>query len=104
MAGVEKIKIFVFGASGHSKVVIDILEQQGLYEIVFLVDDDPMLRGETFFGYPVIGGKEELLALVEAPRCGIVAIGNNKIRSNIASWLEGNSFQLISAVHQQSFY
>ena len=37
-------KIFVFGASGHAKVVIDVIERQGLYEIIFLVDDDPLLK------------------------------------------------------------
>lgn len=28
-----KEKIFVFGVSGHAKVVIDIVERQGLYDI-----------------------------------------------------------------------
>ena len=48
-----KEKIFVFGASGHAKVVIDVIEKQALYEIAFLVDDDLSLKGTDFFGYPV---------------------------------------------------
>ena len=44
-----KEKIFVFGASGHAKVVIDIIEKQGLYRIAFLVDDDLSLKGTEFF-------------------------------------------------------
>ncbi len=95
----DKCKVFIFGASGHAKVVIDIIEQQGVYEIVFLVDDAPALKGESFFGYPVIGGRADLLNMPERPDCGIVAIGRNSIRSTVASWLEANSFQLISAVH-----
>ena len=45
-----KEKIFVFVASGHAKVVIDIIERQELYDIAFLVDDDPALSNTVFYG------------------------------------------------------
>lgn len=95
----NKGKIVVFGASGHAKVVIDVLERQGVYEVVCLVDDDLGLKGETFFGYDVIGGKDELLAMVERPSGIIVAIGSNLARVKVASWLSENGFELISSVH-----
>lgn len=94
-----KEKIFVFGASGHAKVVIDIIERQGLYEIVFMVDDNPALKGQGFFGYPVLGGKADLLSLSNRPRQVIVAIGNNRVRAMVAGWLADNGFNLVSAVH-----
>lgn len=97
--GLTKEKIFVFGASGHSKVVIDIIERHGLYEIAFLVDDDPALRGMTFFGYPVIGGKRELLSAAGRVRAGIVAIGNNRARCSVAAWIAAAGFDLVPAVH-----
>jgi len=80
-----KEKIFVFGASGHAKVVIDVIEQQGLYDIPFLADDDPGLKGATVYGYQVIGGKTELLA--SGIKRGIVAIGSNKARCAVSTWL-----------------
>jgi sugar O-acyltransferase (sialic acid O-acetyltransferase NeuD family) len=92
-----KEKIFVFGASGHAKVVIDIIERQGLYEIAFLVDDDPALKGRQVYGYPVLGGKEDLLA--SDIRLGIVAIGSNRARSAVAAWLRENGFGFVSAIH-----
>jgi sugar O-acyltransferase (sialic acid O-acetyltransferase NeuD family) len=95
----DKEKIFVFGASGHAKVVIDIIERQGLYEIAFLADDNVVLKGTEFFGYPVIGGKEELLAMRDTVTAGIVAIGSRKFRSEISSWLAANRISLISAIH-----
>ena len=94
-----KEKIFIFGASGHAKVVIDIIEQQGLCTIVFLVDDDPLLRGTEFFGYPVLGGKEDLLALEDAPRSALVAIGSNLARTQVSAWLSEHGFERIAAVH-----
>ena len=93
----DKEKIFVFGASGHAKVVIDIIERQGLFEIVFLADDDANLKDCEVYGYPVIGGKLELLE--SGIRKGIVAIGSNKARCSVAAWLLKNNFELVSAVH-----
>lgn len=92
-------KIFVFGASGHAKVVIDIIEREGLHEIAFLVDDDPALKGSDFFGYRVIGGKQELLHAEEQIPIAIVAIGSNTARLNVANWLRANGYSLVSAIH-----
>jgi sugar O-acyltransferase (sialic acid O-acetyltransferase NeuD family) len=92
-------KIFVFGASGHAKVVIDIIERQGFYAIEFLVDDNRELHGREFFGYPVLGGKEELLRHRDRLSSGIVAIGSNRARMAVAAWLTANGFSLATAVH-----
>ena len=92
-----KQKIFVYGASGHAKVVVDIIERQGLYEIAFLADDDPALKGRQVYGYRVLGGKEDLLS--SGLKCGIVAIGSNRARRAVAGWLRDNAFELITAVH-----
>lgn len=96
-----KGKIFVFGAGGHAKVVIDIIERQGMYNISFLADDDPNLKGHVIYGYPVSCGKGGLLDLRESfgVTSGIVAIGSSSVRCNIAAWLAGNGFHLVSAIH-----
>lgn len=90
-------KIFVFGASGHAKVVIDIIEKQGSYDVACLADDDASLKNTTVYGYHVIGGKQELLA--GNIRKGIVAIGSNRARRSVAAWMFANGFDLVSAVH-----
>lgn len=95
----ERKKIFVFGASGHAKVVTDIVERQGLYDIAFFVDDDPVLKGSRFYGYRVIGGKQELLDNRNQISGGIVAIGSNRARIAIARWLADNRFNTVSAIH-----
>jgi len=93
----SKSKIFVFGASGHAKVVIDIIEKQKCHEIVFLIDDDATLKGSNVYGYHVLGGKQELLN--SKVKLGIVAIGNNKARLTVSSWLSDNGFNMITAIH-----
>ena len=96
---IERKKIFVFGASGHAKVVIDIIERQGVYEIEFLVDDDLALKGSSFFGYHVIGGKQELLEARDQVCGGIVAIGSNRTRIAVSHWITDSGFDLVLAIH-----
>lgn len=93
--------IFVFGASGHGKVVIDIIERQDEYKIACLVDDNSRLKGCEFFGYTVVGGKDELLEVRKSHGSlkGIVAIGNNAARRNVAEWLVAKGFSFITAIH-----
>ncbi len=50
--------VFVFGAGGHAKVVLDVIEKQGLYRAVGLFDDNASLQGTDFYGYRVIGGEK----------------------------------------------
>lgn len=94
-----KEKIFVFGAGGHAKVVIDAIMQQKVHQIAFVVDDAPSLKGENLYGYPVLGGKKDLLLQREEISSGIVAIGCNRTRTAVASWLVENGFKLVTAVH-----
>lgn len=97
----RKSEIFVYGASGHAKVVIDIIERQGGCEIGFLVDDEPVLKGKTIKGYPVIGGKNDLLEATGRFhwRKAFVAIGCNRSRRLVAEWLEQKGFGFFAAVH-----
>lgn len=97
----EKNKIFVFGSGGHAKVVIDIIERQGRYDIAGLVDDELKSSTASVFGYEFIGGKAELLHLraTGALDTGIVAIGNNLDRWMVAVWLVENGFKQVTAIH-----
>jgi sugar O-acyltransferase (sialic acid O-acetyltransferase NeuD family) len=97
----QREKVFVVGASGHAKVIIDILERQGKHEIAFLIDDDPMLKGKDVYGYRVLGDRLELLSCHSAyPGIrGIVAIGSNRVRKTVACWLKEGGFELVSAIH-----
>jgi sugar O-acyltransferase (sialic acid O-acetyltransferase NeuD family) len=94
-------KIFVFGASGHAKVVLDVIERQGVYRVGLLLDDNPTLASQEVFGYRVIGGKEVLprLARAEGVSAGVAAIGSNTARERLASWLSAEGFSLVTAVH-----
>ena len=95
-----KEKLVVFGAGGHAKVVIDIIEQQGIYEIAGLLDDDPRHQGKGLFGYPVLGTRADLPALRTAQLChAIVTIGDNAERAAVAAHLDQLGWRFASAIH-----
>lgn len=91
--------VLVFGASGHAKVIIDLIEKTAQHHVRALFDDNLALRGTKIYGYEVMGGQAELLAadwLKNYP--AVVAIGSNAIRAKIAAWLTGHGGTLSSAL------
>lgn len=72
--------MYLYGASGHAKVIIDIIENSGL-SISGLFDDNPLIT--EIYGKKVHGKYEGLQ--LEAPL--IISIGDNKIRARIAKGL-----------------
>jgi sugar O-acyltransferase (sialic acid O-acetyltransferase NeuD family) len=91
--------IFVFGASGHAKVVLDILERQARGKVTLLVDDDPASAGREVLGYKVAGGRDELKKHGAKAGLVIVAIGANPARRAVAAWLAAQGFEFASALH-----
>ena len=92
--------IIVYGAGGHSKTVIDIIEEQGLYRIVSVLDDHED-GAETLMGYPVIRNGEKIDHIIRQVYGGVVAIAENNTRSRIVSKIEGISpeFDFVNIIH-----
>jgi sugar O-acyltransferase (sialic acid O-acetyltransferase NeuD family) len=93
--------IFIFGAGGHGKVVASVVEEEALYRIVSLADDDPSLKGKDFFGYPIVGSREDLVAKMASLEIagGLVAVGDNRQRLDAAEWFGRRGFRLVKTVH-----
>ena len=94
--------IFVIGASGHAKVVIDIVERQGLWRIVGLIDTYKS-PGTELMGYAVLGPEENLPGLMARHGAGgaIVAIGDNRVRHAVVSRVAALAPELhfVNAIH-----
>jgi sugar O-acyltransferase (sialic acid O-acetyltransferase NeuD family) len=95
----EQQRIFIFGASGHAKVVLDIVERQRSGVVVEVFDDNPEKAGQMLLGYRVAGGRNELLKRGAKAGLVIVAIGGNPARRSVAKWLGSQGFAFASAVH-----
>ena len=85
-------QVVIIGASGHGKVVADIVEKSGNLVRGFL-DDNGI--GEVF-GYSILGQVCDYNKYVSECEF-VIAIGNNEIRENIANKL--NQVRLFTAIH-----
>ena len=78
--------VILMGASGHAKVVIDILHEmscrEGIEYNIELLDDDASLQGTKIMGHKVVG---KISDCVNYPKSRfLISIGNNKIRETLA--------------------
>lgn len=97
--------IVIIGASGHAKVVLDIVQLEGRYRVVGLVDRF-RAAGETLLGYSILGKEEDLPQLVTRHQVkGVtIAIGDNFVRARVAAEVAQlcPELPLVSAVHPRS--
>lgn len=70
-------KIVLVGGGGHCASCIDVIEQEGQFQIVGIIDM-PDKRDTTLLGYPIIGNDEELPKLVETYQYFLVTLGQIK--------------------------
>ena len=94
--------IVLIGCSGHAKVIIDIVEKQNQFKIAGFLDATKSI-GESVLGYRVLGKDSDLPSLEKSAgiSAGIIAIGDNFIRHNVAKQISeiAPKFAFISAIH-----
>jgi sugar O-acyltransferase (sialic acid O-acetyltransferase NeuD family) len=66
--------IILIGGGGHCKAVIDVVEQEGLFNIVGIIDKPEML-GEYLFEYQIIGDDSDLINVVKSCKNALITIG-----------------------------
>lgn len=96
-------KLILYGASGHAKVVADIVRAARQAELAGCVDDDPSKSGRSIGTLPILGTSAVLPDLRSRQIAGaIVAIGRNDVRTAKAALLESMGFRLATAVHPRA--
>ena len=58
-----KPRIILVGAGGHCRSCIDVIEQDGQFEVLCIVDKAKQDESSAVMGYPLIGTDEDLPAL-----------------------------------------
>lgn len=92
----EKPKILLIGGGGHCHSVIDVIEQEGRYQIAGIVDTAENL-GKSVLGYPVIATDDQLLELYGKYQNAIVTVGqikSSELRVRLFQQLKHIGFQL----------
>lgn len=96
-------KVIGLGAGGHAKVIIDILNHTGVYEIVGLLDNNEELWNTSILGVPILGGDELLPGLLNEELkfafIGLGSIGNSNPRRELYEYVKRTRFNIIQAIH-----
>lgn len=94
--------IIIVGSSGHAKYTADIIEKEGKYKIIGLLDSFKK-PGMVSFGYQIIGEIEDLPILIKkySVKGGIIAVGDNWDRNQVCQKIRRTipDFFFISAIH-----
>lgn len=94
--------ILIIGASGHSKMIIDIVKKHNKYNVIGLIDSFKSI-GEDVFGYKIIGNENDIPSLIKEHNIigGIIGIGDNWTRKKIKETIEikAPSLSFLSLVH-----
>ncbi len=94
--------LFIYGAGGHSKVLIDILQLRG-GNIAMVLDDDPEKTHREIMGIPVYYAPEALQTMKkDGIHAGVIGVGDNRLREKLAAKVEELGYSLITVVHPES--
>jgi sugar O-acyltransferase (sialic acid O-acetyltransferase NeuD family) len=98
-------KILLVGGGGHCKAVIDVIEQEGKYQIAGIIDKQELL-GTRVLGYEVIGCDDDLERLSLEYSFALVTVGHiysNAIRVKLFNHLKGLGYTLPTIISPLSY-
>ena len=95
-------KIVIIGASGHAKVIIDIIEKRNEYQIIGLIDSYKEAN-QKLMGYTILGKEDLIPKLMEKQNIigGVIAIGDNWSRHTVRDVIKtmAPKFKFLPAIH-----
>jgi sugar O-acyltransferase (sialic acid O-acetyltransferase NeuD family) len=95
-------RIVIFGASGHARVVADIVNREGICNIVGYIANVGV-SSDHQTGISILGGDDELPEIMRQydVNLGIIAVGDNFRRSLIHNHITNQfpNFEFVSAIH-----
>jgi UDP-perosamine 4-acetyltransferase len=102
----ERPSLVGLGAGGHCKVVIEILNLLGQYEIFGLLDRDPELAGKTIQGVKILGDDSLLHQLAEQGIksffVGLGSAGDAKPRKTLFEKASEFNLDPVEVIHPRS--
>ena len=97
--------IILIGGGGHCKSVIDVIEQEGQFEIAGIVDK-PEFLGSDILGYSVIGNDSDLGNLAKKYQYALITVVQIKsplLRIKLFELAEKSGFTLPSIISPRAY-
>jgi len=100
-----KKQIVLIGGGGHCRSIIDVIEQEGKFEIVGIVDKKDTL-GLSILGYKIIADDSDLLILAKQYQYAFIAVGQIKtaeLRIKLFTSVELAGFSIPSIISPRAY-
>lgn len=97
-------KLILLGGGGHCKSCIDVIEQEGKYEIIGILDVEELV-GQKVLGYEYIGTDADISKFVH-DYSFLITVGQIKtasIRQKLFSLLRKNSAQIATVISPRAY-
>lgn len=91
------LPLYVIGAGGHAKVVIDALAIIN-EPVTGIIDDNPAMLGKIIADLTVVAGTNQLQQM---PARGILAVGDNRVRERLQKKL--THIHWITVIHPRAY-
>lgn len=99
-------RVIGLGAGGHAKVVLEILQSLGEYEVIGLLDPKASLWGTSVLSARVLGDDRLLPELrqqgVQYAFIGLGSVGDTEPRRRLYDKAREHGFEIADAIHPQS--
>ena len=76
-------EILLLGGGGHCKSVIDVIEQEGKYTIIGILDNDLSKKGTNILGYEIIGTDKD----INTYRCEYAFVTVGQLYSSVTRYI-----------------
>ena len=97
----ERLPLYVFGASGHGKVVADAALASHRFAVRGFLDDDASRHGQVLLGLPVEGGLDAIQG--QQGRVAVaLGVGSNRARLAVLERLVAAGHSVVTVVHPSS--
>lgn len=98
--------VWVLGAGGHTKVLLDAMRQLSSIQVLGLLEADPTLYGTMLFGYPILDEKAYLAYDTSQTVKLINGIGSTRStekRKNIFLYWKKIGFDFVTIIHPMAY-
>jgi sugar O-acyltransferase (sialic acid O-acetyltransferase NeuD family) len=98
-------KIILIGGGGHCKSCIDVIEQEGRFEIAGIIDKAELI-GTKVLGYEVIGSDDDLNRFSQTYKFALIAVGqiqSSKVRIKLFKLLKDIGFELPVVISPKAY-
>lgn len=85
----DQTKLWILGAGGHAKEVIETLRSSGGLEPSGVLDDDSAKWGGEVLGVPICGPIDLEYVRTHPIKEAVIAIGSNKLRAQVSDRFDG---------------